>query len=460
MGVVLLVVVPLPLLLMTILLLIFGIFRGKRVQYKELRPPLQQDGKRLPPPTRMPLSLIIGAGYPGRWTRKEATSLAFIPRYGILFEDRKGPPRLVTMMDDTNSSEKNASRRRNAAMNSDDEHDERAVSRAYAALGCFQCSYILVDILRRIALGVIFGTFQVTDESWPQVSLVLAVTAAQFLYLVIAKPFRRRFVQLVETISLLCEIGVFIAAMVILVRNRPYDDHFGVGVFMLALLVLSFVAQIANEWFALIRQLLALSNTEEISPKEAFKAFALGLVLPLLPRSRWPQFNTAGGVATPPPLKSPPPPNLTVDPGPSTSAGQYRSSPLTSPRADTGSATRSPRPPAFGGTKSQKPVITTAEYWPGEDLQEWARQNSIERRRQETELVVNPMVQEIAPADPAFTKYHHEAPTSTAASKSRQRRSRIHSDDSLSDIVSLSDGESPDLTHSRQHSIEIGPALT
>lgn len=446
---------------MTILLLVFGIFLGKRVQYKELRPHPQQDGGPLPPPTGMPLSLITGAGYPGRWTRKEPTSLAFIPRYGILFEDRKGPPRLVTMSNDSSSSQKSTTRsglRRNTTMNSDDEHDERAVSPAYAAFGCFQSAYILVDISRRIALGLIFGAFRVTDESWTQVSLVLAFTAVQFLYLVIAKPFQRRFVQFVETVSLLCEIGIFIAAMVILAQHRPYDGHFGIGVFMLALIVLSFVAQIANEWFALIRQLLALSNTEEISPKKGLKAFATGLVLPLLPRSRWPQFDTEAVGTAPPTLKPPPPPkNLDVGQRPSTSGGQYHSSPLTSPRPDNGIATQSPRSPVFGGvTKSQKPVVSTTEYWPGEDLQEWARQNSLERKRQETELVVNPMVQEIVPADPIFTKYHHEAATSTAVSKSRQRRSRIHSD-SLSDIV-LSDGESQELSHSRQHSIDVGPA--
>jgi hypothetical protein len=458
-GVILL-LIPVLLLLMTIMLLAFGIYLGKRVQYKELRPHPQQDGKVLPPPTGMPLSLVTGAGYPGRWTRKEATSLAFIPRYGILFEDRKGPPRLVTMIDDTNSSQKNTSRsglRHNTTMTSDDEHDELAASRAYTAYGCFQSTYILVDILRRIALGLIFGAFLVTDESWTQVSLALAVTAAQFLYLVIAKPFQRRFVQFVETVSLLCEIGIFIAAMVILAQNRPYEDHFGIGVFLLALLVLSFVAQIANEWFALIRQLLALSNTEEISPKEGLKAFAIGLVLPLLPRSRWPQLNmtAAGGTTTPPPLeKPPPPPNLDVA---STSAGQYRSSiPLTSPLPDNATATRSPSS-ALSPTKSPKPVATTTEYWPGEDLQEWARQNSLERRRQETELVANALVQEMMPEDPLYTKYHLEAPTATAVSKSRQRRSRVHSD-SLSDII-LSDSESQELTHSRQHSIDIGPSL-
>lgn len=453
---VLLLIIPVLLLLATILLLIFGIYLGKRVQYKELRPHPQQDGKLLPPPTGKPLSLITGAGYPGGWTRKEATSSAFIPRYGVLFEDRKGPPRLVTMIDDTNSSEKSTRLQRNTTMNSDDEHDERAVSPAYSALGCFQSAYIVADILRRIALGLIFGAFRVTEESWTQLSLVLAVTAAQLLYLVITKPFQRRFVQVVETVSLLCEIGIFIAAMVILAHNRPYDTYFGIGVFMLALLVLSFVAQIANEWFALIRLLLSLSNTEEVSPKESLKAFAVGLILPLLPRSQWPQFNTPAVGTTPPPLQpAPPPKNLDVA---STSAGPHQSSPLTSPRPGPaiGTATQSPRTPNVGGMKALKPVVSTTEYWPGEDLQEWARQNSLERRRRETKHVASPLVQEIVSADPV-SKFPYEAPTSTVVGKSRQRRARVHSD-SLSDIV-LSDAESQELTHSRQHSIEVGPAF-
>lgn len=458
-GVILL-IIPALILIMTTVLLIVGIFLGKKVQYKELRPHLQQDGKLPPPPTGKPLSFVTGSGYPGKWARKENTSPAFIPRFGILFEDRKGPPRLVSMIEDPNQRNETGRSgfRRSATMNSDDEHDERVVSRSYTLLGGFQTAYVLVDMLRRILLGVFFGAFRISDESWTQVSLVLAITTVQFLYLVITKPFQRRFVQFVETVSLMCEIGIFVAAMVILGLNRPYDPHYGIGIFMLVLFVLSFVVQIANEWFALIRQLLALSNSEEISPKQGLQAFAAGLMLPLLPRRLWPQVNTESAHTTPaPPKPTPAPRTLDVDSRPSSSFGQFYTSPVSSPRPDNGIVTQGSRPSVLSGvTKSAKPVMNTTDYWPGEDLQEWARQNSLERRRQETQLVANPMVQEIQQADRVFLKYSSGAATDTVVSRSRHRRSpRVHSD-SLSE--DLSDVDISMGSQEFAHAIEVGPA--
>jgi hypothetical protein len=244
----------------------------------------------------------------------------------------------------------------------------------------------------------------------------------------------RGLLQVVETVSLLCEIGIFISAMVILSHDRPYDANWGLGVFMLTLFVLSFFAQITNEWFALIRQLLWLSNTEEFAPKASLRAFFLGLSLPLLPRRQWPQKFT----------------NTTTPPAP-TETPMIASTEPAAAASSSSPAVSSPRVVVGGVSKSAKPVMSPPEYWPGEDLQEWARQNSLERARQESELVVNPMVANNTEA----STFHYDAPVATVVSRFRPRRSSPLS----SDLV-LSEGEfsldSPKKTYSRQHSIDVG----
>ena len=100
----------------------------------------------------------------------------------------------------------------------DEFNDVVQVSDSHRILGDASASYILVDLSRRLALGLVFRLYPKSNHSWSQVGTVLAVSAIQFVYLVAVKPFRRRGVQVVETISLPCKLGVFVATMALLVK--------------------------------------------------------------------------------------------------------------------------------------------------------------------------------------------------------------------------------------------------
>ncbi|CAM6012995.1 unnamed protein product [Sphagnum balticum] len=312
---VLLLAIPFSFILSVALMLTFAVFFGRLVEYKEIRfKPHLEDGSypqpTTPPPSSKLVALLTGKGYPSKWVRMEGLATTFLPRYGLLIEDRKGPPRLVRI-DGENGFHPDPHReiggriglmrrRTQAAGTSDEEIDEVIpVSCSYKLLGCFQSGYILLDLSRRTAFGCIFGAFPVSDKSWSQVCLIFAFTVVQMVYLVIVKPFRSRSVQLVEEIALLCEMGVFAAAIALLARGHPAEDHYGVGILMLIFLVLCFLAQLSNEWYALIRKLLQLSDEDDSITKN-LKMFAAGLMLPFLPRGRWLRFITP---YSPPPLQ-------------------------------------------------------------------------------------------------------------------------------------------------------------
>lgn len=481
MGVVLLAIFPTSVFLAVAVFLIYAILVRKVVQYKELRPTIRRSGVTPPPPTGRPLSLLVGEGYQGKWVRAEGdVNPGIVPSFGILFEDRKGPPRLVTMInnnENTNPRKQGLGRnglRRIRTMNADDEIDESSVPWAYRLLGCFQSTYILIDLGRRIALGVIFGAYRISDESWSQVVLVFALTVFQFLYLVIVKPFHRRGVQLVESLSLLCEVGVFAAAVAILASNyQPQENHTGVGIFMLVLLVFSFVAQSANEWFALIRQLLSLSNSEEISPTLGLREFVVGLILPCIPRSQWSKVVTlmAQGMQTVgtrqrPRLSPKPRANLELDQRVSNSGQQHHEqsahTTAASVHGPVSPRTQNDVPPA-----SPAPVpLSSEDYWPGGDLQQWRRQNSLERKRQEFEAVGSSLTQEIFVVDDPIGKSRHVDVASSsgggaaAGGRSWSRRNhRVHSSDSLSDFTP-SDGEviTPDVSQELKGCGDFGSA--
>ncbi|BBN01488.1 hypothetical protein MPTK1_2g07770 [Marchantia polymorpha subsp. ruderalis] len=291
---VLLLAIPAAYLLSIVLFLIIAVFMGSLVQYKEVVRPRGEDEARS---WRSKLvELVAGPNVIFKWVRKDGLAPTFVPRYGIFFEDRKGPPKLIVLDGDQSGSfpkwvesgSNGIGRMR--AVNSDDESEEVAVSWYKKLLGGAQASYFIVDIARRITLGVIFGAFARSDESWVQVSIALGVTVFQLVYLVTLKPFIKRGVQVVESISLLCETGLFATAVALLALGHPADDYLGLGIFLLALLLLSFVAQLVNEWYALMKQLLRLSPSQEPSLKLGLKLLGRGLVIPFIPRKHWSRF--------------------------------------------------------------------------------------------------------------------------------------------------------------------------
>ncbi|KAJ6298783.1 hypothetical protein OIU76_019859 [Salix suchowensis] len=169
------------------------------------------------------------------------------------------------------------------AVSSDDSSEETKMPWSRRLVGCARSSYVILDLVRRVGLGILSGAYRSPESS--QSLLALAITLTQLIYLLTLKPFIRRRVHLVESISLLCEAGIF-GFSIATKRSNPMEVSI-LGYIMLALLFLTFIVHIVNEWYALVKCLLRLSQPRRNSFRFGLKLAAKGLVLPFLPRKHW-----------------------------------------------------------------------------------------------------------------------------------------------------------------------------
>ncbi|KAF9666227.1 hypothetical protein SADUNF_Sadunf16G0207700 [Salix dunnii] len=280
----LLLVVPGALISFTILFLIIAIFSGSFSQYKEIRDIVVGD-----PWYKKLWSVFIGKQVIGKWFYREGLPTSLLPRFGILFENLRGPPLFVFVdHSDPNtlpvwieSGQSGIGRMR--AVSSDDSSEETKMPWSRRLVGCARSSYVILDLVRRVSLGILSGAYRSPASS--QSLLALAITLIQFIYLLTLKPYIRRRVHLVESISLLCEAGIF-GFSIATKRSNPMEVSI-LGYTMLALLFLTFIVHIVNEWYALVKCLLRLSQPRRNSFKFGLKLAAKGLVLPFLPRKEW-----------------------------------------------------------------------------------------------------------------------------------------------------------------------------
>ncbi|XP_058093203.1 uncharacterized protein LOC131239494 isoform X1 [Magnolia sinica] len=285
----LLLAVPAALLLSVCLFLIVAIFMGSFVQYKEVKRADAND----PWHTKL-LFFFTGKPTIGKWFHWEGLPPSFLPRFGILFEDRKGPPVFISVDRNdpsstpewTNSGQSGIGRMR--AIISDDGQGEAKIPTSGRLLGCARSAYLILDLLRKVGLGIISGAYSSTDQSHGQSQCIIAlgITSVQFLYLFFLKPYIRTGVQVTEGASLLCEAAIFVLSFY---NNRwnGFKYEKSMGRVMLALLFTSFACQLVNEWYALINCLLRLPQSQNPSFKLGLKWVAKGLILPFLPRKHW-----------------------------------------------------------------------------------------------------------------------------------------------------------------------------
>ncbi|KAH8966354.1 hypothetical protein BDL97_03G020900 [Sphagnum fallax] len=292
---VLLLLIPASFLLSVSIFLIYGIFMGELVQYQETCNGMQASGQH-----NLLLTLLAGSGRPGKWFQKKGLDSMLLPRYGILFEDLKGPPTSMNLCEgnSTITLQKLVTTQVNRVeqirtTSSNNKTDEILVSFAHKVLGAARSAYILIDLGRRILIGLLFGFYSGSGNSWGQVIMVLTYTVLQLLYLVVLKPFRKRGVQLAESISLLSQAGIFAAAIVLIARDQPTENHTEIGILMLVLLLVSFVAQFANVWHALMNRICHLASSNKPSVMEGLERLGHGFLLPFLPRESWSRFVNA-----------------------------------------------------------------------------------------------------------------------------------------------------------------------
>ncbi|XP_022750465.1 uncharacterized protein LOC111299513 [Durio zibethinus] len=280
----LLLAIPAAFILSVCLFLTIAVFTGSLAQYKEIRHASTEEQwhKEL-------WFFFVGRPACGKWFYMDGLPSSFLSRFGILLEDKKGPPVFVFVdQNDTNTMPRWVGSGLNGigrmrAVSSDDSHDEKKIPLSIKFLGCARSSYIILDLLRRVCLGVIAGSYSSHRSS--QSLCALTITLVQFICLFTLKPHIRRGVHIVESISLLSEAGVFGLSMSMNESNSIRAET--LGFLMLALLLLSFVSQLVNEWYALIKCLVNLCQPHQGSFKLGLKFAAKGLLLPFLPRKHW-----------------------------------------------------------------------------------------------------------------------------------------------------------------------------
>ncbi|KAI5061541.1 hypothetical protein GOP47_0024046 [Adiantum capillus-veneris] len=289
-GVILL-ALPAGFLMSVILFLGVALFLGRFVQYNEVRFLVDQDS-----PYKRALPCICGYKSIGSWTSKRGLPATFLARFGLIFEDRKGPPHVVTV---DNMSSKSLPKwvgsgsngiGRMRSLDSNGESDDMVISKDGRVVGVAQASYAVVDMARRALLGIVFGAYSPADFSWSQVSILFGSTVCQLLYLVAFRPYISKGLQVVEMLSLLSEAILFALGLALLAFASPIEDNQAVGRVMLALLLLILVVQLGNEWHALMKQLLRLSTSQASSFKQGLRMLLWGLILPLLPEKSLSKF--------------------------------------------------------------------------------------------------------------------------------------------------------------------------
>ncbi|KAH7518902.1 hypothetical protein FEM48_Zijuj09G0220400 [Ziziphus jujuba var. spinosa] len=286
----LLLAIPAAFILSVCLFLIIAIFSGVLAQYKEVK----NVGLKAPWYRKL-WFFITMRPIMGMWFCREGLPSSFYARFGILFDTKKGPPLFVfvdrndpnTLPKWTESGHNGIGRMR--AVSSDDSNEEIRVPLSRRLLGCARSFYTVIDLLRRISLGIISGTY--SSEKATQSMLALTITLVQFMYLFTLKPYIGRGVHMVESVSLLCEVGIFVLFITTTGTNPTEAQH--LGFIMLAFLFISFVTQLINEWYALINSLVRLSHPHTNSLKLGLKFAARGLILPFLPRKHWSTFRPA-----------------------------------------------------------------------------------------------------------------------------------------------------------------------
>ncbi|KAG5534704.1 hypothetical protein RHGRI_022736 [Rhododendron griersonianum] len=280
----LLLAIPAGFILSVFLFLAIAIFYGSFVQYTEVKHIHDKE------PWRTKLQhFLTGRPTIGKWLYREGLPSSFLPRFGILFENRRGPPFFVLLdQNDPNNKSKWTESGlsgigRMRALSSDESNEEAKVPPSKRFLGYARSSYIILDLLRRTSLGIVAGAYP--SGGFNQGLFALIITSVQFLYLFTLKPYISRGVNAAEGVSLLCEAGLFILSTSASGSSLVGENNLGFA--MLGLLLLAYVSQIVNEWHAIMKSLLRLSQPQDNSFKSGLKNAAKGLLIPFLPRRHW-----------------------------------------------------------------------------------------------------------------------------------------------------------------------------
>ncbi|KAK3035346.1 hypothetical protein RJ639_034054 [Escallonia herrerae] len=263
------------LLLSLLLFLSIGITFGKLLQYKEVH----QEGQRFHWYQEI-VRVTLGPGKKGQWTWKKQFDSVHLTMLGPLFEDLRGPPKYMLSQISGQTLQKHSDR----IIDSDDETEDAEAPFIQKLFGILRIYYTLLETMRRVSIGILAGAYSGSTSSTTPIIILLCITSFQLFFMVLKKPFIKKRVQLVEIVSVSSEVGIFATSLVLLEKEFSAGDKKKIGIFMLSLFLLTFLAQMINEWYSLYRQ------TKQLDPAKGSFLFGLktaliGFLLFFIPRN-------------------------------------------------------------------------------------------------------------------------------------------------------------------------------
>lgn len=263
-------------LLALFLFLSIGITFGKLLQYKEVH----QEGLTFHWYQEL-VRVTLGPGKRGQWTWKEQSRSVYLTIFGPVFEDLRGPPKY--MLSQISGGSGNPPSQRDRIMASDDETEDAEAPFIQKLFGILRIYYVFLESIRRVSLGILSGLFVSTQSSKTPVIVMLSMTSFQLFFMLLKKPFIKKRVQLVEIISLTCEVTLFATCLFLLKKDFSERTETRTGIFMLVLFLVGYCAQIMNEWYALYVQTKML-DPEEKSLLAGLKNASTGFLLYFIPQ--------------------------------------------------------------------------------------------------------------------------------------------------------------------------------
>ncbi|KAK2442902.1 hypothetical protein P8452_21317 [Trifolium repens] len=276
-GIILLIFVSIVLLALFMFLSV-GITFGKLLQYKEVH----HEGETFHWYQEL-IRVTLGPGKRGQWTWKERPKSVYLTIFGPLFEDLRGPPKYMLSQISGGSLPSQSDH----IIASDDENEDAEAPFIQKLFGILRIYYVFLESIRRVSLGILAGIFiQTRSRSFKSpLIIMLSITSFQLFFIVLKKPFIKKKVQLVEIISLTCEVAFFATCFVLLKKDFSVRTETKFGIFMLVLFLVGYCSQITNEWFALYAQ-TKLLDPEEKSLLTGLKIASIGLLLYFIPK-KW-----------------------------------------------------------------------------------------------------------------------------------------------------------------------------
>lgn len=292
-GILLLTIVAF-LLLSLLLFLSVGITLGKLLQYREVH----QEGQRFHWYQDI-IRATLGPGKKGQWSWKNKENSVFLILLGPLFEDLRGPPKYMLSQILGGNPQKQDDR----IIASDDETEDAEAPFIQKLFGILRIYYTFLESIKRVILGILAGAYWNDWSSKTPTIILLCITSFQLFFMVLKKPFIKKKVQLVEIISVSCEVGMFATCLVLLEKEFSAKDETKVGIIMVMLFLLGFLAQMINELYALYGHTKQL-DTAENSFLKGLKLASMGFLLYFIPQKLMKGFESQfpvsqrGGIET------------------------------------------------------------------------------------------------------------------------------------------------------------------